>query len=75
MRVRLTDIDGTSQTVEIFAYILTQDGNEYLAIREDLLLRMMDVIEESGSALAAPSQTLYLGRDTGLENLGASKKR
>lgn len=66
-RVRLTDIDGTSQTVEIFAYILTQDGNEYLAIREDLLLRMMDVIEESGSALAAPAQTLYLGRDTGLE--------
>lgn len=76
-RVRLTDLDGTSQTVEIFAYILTQDGNEYLAIREDLLLRMMDVIEESGSALAAPSQTLYLGRDTGLaqEKADAAAKR
>jgi MscS family membrane protein len=66
-RVRLTDIDGTSHTLEVFAYILTQDANEYAAIREDLLLRMMDVIDESGSALAGPSQTLYLGRDTGLE--------
>ena len=66
-RVRLTDIDGTSHTLEIFAYILTQDANEYAAIREDLLLHMMDVIDESGSALAVPSQRLYLGRDTGLE--------
>ena len=66
-RVRLTDVDGSSHTVEIFAYVLTQDANEYAAIREDLLLRMMDVIDESGSALAVPSQTLYLGKDAGLE--------
>jgi len=67
VRVRLTDISGASHTVEIFAYILTQDFNEFAAVREDVLLRMMDLVDDSGSALAVPAQTLYLGRDTGLE--------
>ncbi len=67
VRVRLTDVAGTSHTMEVVSYILTQDYNEYAAVREDLLLRMMDIVDDAGSGLAAPAQTLYLGRATGLE--------
>lgn len=67
VRVRLTEIAGTSLSIEMVAYILTQDFNEYAAVREDLLLRIMDVLEHSGGSLALPSQTLYLSRDTGVE--------
>ena len=67
VRVRLTDIAGSSLSMEVFSYILTRDYNEYAAVREDLLLRMMDVMEDSGSGLALPSQTLYLSRDAGVE--------
>ncbi|MGB8065868.1 MAG: mechanosensitive ion channel domain-containing protein [Candidatus Sulfotelmatobacter sp.] len=67
VRVRLTDIAGTSLSVEVLSYILTRDFNEYAAVREDLLLRMMDVMEDSGGGLALPSQTLYLSRDAGVE--------
>jgi MscS family membrane protein len=67
VRVRLTDIAGTSLSVEVVAYILTRDFNEFAAVREDLLLRIMDVMEDSGSGLALPSQTLYLSRDGGVE--------
>jgi MscS family membrane protein len=67
VRVRLTDIAGSSLSVEVFAYILTRDFNEYAAVREDLLLRMMDVMEDTGGGLALPSQTLYLSRDAGVE--------
>jgi MscS family membrane protein len=66
VRVRLTDIAGASLSVEVVAYILTQDFNEFVAVREDLLLRMMDVMEDSGGGLALPSQTLYLSRDAGV---------
>jgi len=66
VRVRLSDIAGAAPIVEVLAYILTQDFNEFAAIREDVLLRMLDVVESSGSGLALPSQTLYLGRDSGL---------
>jgi MscS family membrane protein len=67
VRVRLTDITGSSLSVEVFSYILTRDFNEFAAVREDLLLRMLDVMEDSGGGLALPSQTLYLSRDAGVE--------
>jgi len=73
VRVRLTEIAGSSLTVEVVAYILTRDFNEFAAVREDLLLRMMDVMEDSGGGLALPSQTLYLSRDGGVEKEKADK--
>jgi MscS family membrane protein len=73
VRVRLTDIAGTSLSIEVFVYILTRDFNEFAAVREDLLLRIMDVMEDSGGGLALPSQTLYLSRDAGVEKEKAEK--
>jgi MscS family membrane protein len=67
VRVRLTDIAAGTLPVEIFCYVLTVDYNEYAAVREDLLLRMMDLVEEAGTGVALPSQTLYLSRDSGVE--------
>jgi MscS family membrane protein len=73
VRVRLIDISGTSLNVEVVAYILTQDFNEFAAVREDLLLRMMDIVDDAGTGLALPSQTLYLGKDAGVEIEKADK--
>ena len=73
VRVRLSDISGSSLIAEVFAYILTRDYNEYAAVREDLLLRMMDILDDAGSGLAAPAQTLYLSRDAGIEKEKAEK--
>jgi MscS family membrane protein len=67
VRVRLTDVAGSSLNVEIMSYVLTRDFNEFTAVREDLLLRIMDILEDSGGGLALPSQTLYLSRDSGVE--------
>jgi MscS family membrane protein len=67
VRVRLTEIATSALNVEVFSYILTKDFNEFAAVREDLLLRMMDLVDDSGTGFAFPSQTLYLGRDQGLE--------
>jgi len=67
VRVRLIDIASNSLNVELVSYIMTQDFNQFAAVREDILLRMMDIIDDAGSGLALPSQTLYLGRDSGLE--------
>ena len=39
----------------------------YLAVQEDLLLRIMDLVESSGSGFAFPSQTLYMAKDGGLD--------
>lgn len=67
VRVRLTDIAPSSYNIEVFCYILTREFNEFAAVREDLLLHMIGLVDESGTGFALPSQTLYLGRDSGLE--------
>ncbi len=66
-RNRFIAFDESSLTMEIFCYVLTRDFNEFLAIREDLLLRIMDILAAAGTGLAFPSQTVYLGRDTGID--------
>ena len=71
--VRFNKMDNSSLNLGVFAYVLTRDYNEFLAVQEDLLLRILDIVEASGSGLAFPSQTLYLGRDTGL-NLEKAKQ-
>lgn len=63
-RVRFVAFGAHSLDIEIFAYVLSTDWSEFLGIREDLMLRIMDVVAEAGCSFAFPSQTLYLGRDT-----------
>ncbi len=53
--------------VQIRVYALTQEWNEFYAIREDIFLRMDQIVAESGTSFAFPSQTLYFGRDDGLD--------
>lgn len=67
VRVRLMELASGSLNVELMSYILTQDFNEFAAVREDVLLHIMRLVEDSGAGLALPSQTLYLGRDSGLQ--------
>jgi MscS family membrane protein len=65
--IRFANFDSSALRVEITSFVLTRDSNEFAAIREDLLLRIMDIVEKSGSGFAFPSQTLYLSRDSGLQ--------
>jgi MscS family membrane protein len=67
-RIRFVGFGAYSLDLEIFAYVDTADWAEFLAIREDLLLRIMEVVESTGSGFAFPSQTLYLGQDDGLDD-------
>ena len=68
VRVRFADFGQSSLDIGVRIYALTQDFNEYHAIREDVLLRMSDIVKKSGSSFAFPSQTLYMGRDDGLDS-------
>ena len=75
--IRFANVDSSALRLEIFSYVLTRDANEFNAIREDLLLRIMEIVERSGTAFAFPSQTLYLTRDSGLdeEKTAAAEKQ
>ncbi len=67
-RIRFASFDNSALSLEIFSYVLTRDMAEFTAIREDLLLRIMDIVEKSGSGFAFPSRTVYFSRDSGLDD-------
>jgi MscS family membrane protein len=66
-RIRLIGFDSSTITLEIFCYILTRDSNEFLAVREDLLLRIMDMVAASGTGFGLPPTTLNMSGGSGLD--------
>ncbi|MCB1125977.1 MAG: mechanosensitive ion channel family protein [Verrucomicrobiae bacterium] len=66
-RVRFVGFGAHSLDVEMFAYVLTRDYNDYLAVREDVYLRVMQLVLRSGTGFAFPSQVNYLARDAGID--------
>lgn len=66
-RVRFVGFGAHSLDVEIFAYVRTTNYDEFLAVQEDINLRIIDIVAASGTGFAFPSQTLYLASDGGLD--------
>ena len=62
-RIRLAGFDNNGLSLEIFSYVVTQDFTEFTAIREDLLLRIMEIIGKAGSALAVANAASQAGLD------------
>lgn len=62
-RVRFVGLGSHSIDIELFCYVRATDWNHFLELREDMLLQIMDIVKESGTDFAFPSQTLYFGKD------------
>jgi MscS family membrane protein len=67
VRVRFSGYGASSLNISIRVYALTREWNDFYAIKEDVLMRVTDIVSESGSGFAFPSQTLYMGQDEGLD--------
>ena len=66
-RVRLLKLGENAIEVEIYAYILVREYREFLAVQEELILQAMDVLETSGAAVALPTQTTMVTRDSWID--------
>jgi MscS family membrane protein len=64
VRVRLLRLGAYSLDVDVFGYVYAGDWNHFLEIQEDLLLRIMEIVQETGAKIAFPSQTMYLATDS-----------
>ena len=54
--------DFGDSSLDIFIYCFTDTANweEYLSIREDVNLRIMEIVERNGSSFAFPSRSIYI---------------
>jgi len=62
-RLRVCAIAGAAFEFELWAYGKTGDWTEFTAIREDVLLKIAEIVEAAGTRFAGPTQLTYLAGD------------
>ncbi len=65
IRVRFMGFGEHYQEVEVFAYALTDQQSEFFEIREDVLLKVMQIVDDAGTRLALPTEIHYIGTENG----------
>jgi MscS family membrane protein len=66
-RARVMSFIGAAYQMELFAYGKTGDWAQFTAIRQDVILKIAEIVEASGTRFAAPTQLAYLSRDKGVD--------
>lgn len=72
-RVRMIGFGASSIDIDVRAYVMTTNYSEFLEIQEQLMLKIMHILEDAGTGFAFPSTTAYLGRDIGLDPYKAKR--
>ena len=67
-RVKATALGEYAINLELVGYVDTADWNVFLSVQEDVILRIMEIVADAGTAFALPSRTLYHSRDTGMDS-------
>jgi len=62
-RVRFLKFTEYAIEIEIYAYILERNYNEFLAIQEELMFQVIETLRRTGATIALPSQTTMVAQD------------
>ena len=62
--VRLKEFGASSLDIEVMAWFQTPEFSEFQLIRQEVLLRFMEVVERAGTSIAFPTRTVHLGGET-----------
>jgi MscS family membrane protein len=60
LRVRFNGLAESSLEIELYAYAETGDWPEFTRIREEILLRVLEIVERSDTRLAVPTEVHYV---------------
>ena len=58
--VLLRGLGASAMEIEVAAWFQTEDYAEFQAIRQEVLLQFLRVVENAGTNLAFPTQTVHL---------------
>ena len=66
-RIRVNNFAGAAFELELFAYVKTGDWAEFTAIRQEVILKIAEIVEAAGTRLAAPTRLTYLSADASID--------
>jgi MscS family membrane protein len=64
-RIRVAQFAGAALDLELWAYVKTGDWAEFTGIRQDVILKIAEIVEAAGARFAGPTRLTYLSRDVG----------
>jgi MscS family membrane protein len=73
LRLRFVGFGAYSLDLDIYCFVSETTEPEYLAVAEDLNLRIMDIVAQAGTSFAFPSRTIYYERGEGLDEARGGK--
>lgn len=59
-RIRINEFAGAAFKLELWAYAKTGDWGEFTGIRQDVILKIAEIVETAGARFAAPTNLTYL---------------
>ena len=66
-RIRVANFAGAAFELELWAFATTADWAAFTTIRQDVILKIAEIVEAAGTRLAAPTQLTYLSKDAGID--------
>jgi len=66
--VYFDEFDDSSLSLFFYLFTTTAVWEEYLKIREDINLKIIEIVEKNGSSFAFPSQSIYFENDLKIKN-------
>lgn len=70
--VRFKELGASSLDIEVMAWFETAEWSEFQLIRQEALLRFMEVVEQAGASFAFPTRTVHLVAEDGARPADAS---
>ena len=62
-RLRVTNFAGAAFELELFAFVKTGDMREFTGYRQEILLKIVGIVEAAGTRFAAPTRLTYQSKD------------
>jgi MscS family membrane protein len=62
-RIRVNAFGGAAFELELFAYVKTNDWPQFTEIRQNVVMKIAEIVEAAGARFAAPTSLTYISRD------------
>jgi len=62
-RIRVADFAGAAFDIELWAYVTTGDWIAFTTIRQEIILKITEIVEAAGAQFAAPTRLTYVTGD------------
>lgn len=59
-RARFARLAASSVDIDVYAYVRAESYAEFLGVQEELLLRILGIVEQAGASVAFPTQTVHV---------------